>query len=114
MINAPAPVSSLADLDVEQVAVAVDTWRARMREHYAAGAAYVHVIVNERREGGASLPHTHAQVYALDFVPAAIARERERWGAYAAQTMGSDLLRTSCRRRSSSATASSRSTTRPC
>ncbi|MEP6954658.1 MAG: DUF4921 family protein [Solirubrobacteraceae bacterium] len=92
VINAPAPVSSLADLDVEQVAVAVDVWRARMREHYAAGAAYVHVIVNERREGGASLPHTHAQVYALDFVPAAIARERERWGAYATRTMGSDLL----------------------
>ncbi len=92
VINAPAPVSSLADLDAGQVAVAVDTWRARMRAHYAAGAAYVHVIVNERREGGASLPHTHAQVYALDFVPAAIARERERWGAYAARTMGSDLL----------------------
>ena len=85
-------MSSLADLDAEQVAVAVDVWRARMREHYAAGAAYVHVIVNERREGGASLPHTHAQVYALDFVPAAIARERERWGAYATRTMGSDLL----------------------
>ena len=55
-------------------------------------AAYVHVIVNERREGGASLPHTHAQVYALDFVPAAIARERERFGAYAVRTMGGNLL----------------------
>ena len=32
-------------------------------------AAYVHLIVNERREAGASLPHTHAQLYALDFVP---------------------------------------------
>src|SRR6476661_3183195 len=92
VINAPAPVSLLADLEVEQVAAAVDVWRSRMREHYASGAAYVHVIVNERREGGASLPHTHAQVYALDFVPAGIARERERWGAYAARTMGSDLL----------------------
>ncbi len=29
------------------------------------------LIVNERREAGASLPHTHAQLYALDFVPAA-------------------------------------------
>ena len=60
--------------------------------HVAAGAAYVHLIVNERREGGASLPHTHAQLYALDFVPAAIARERERFGAYAQRTMGGNLL----------------------
>src|SRR5439155_11591371 len=55
-------------------------------------AAYVHLIVNERREAGASLPHTHAQLYALDFVPAAIARERERFGAYATKTMGGNLL----------------------
>ena len=50
------------------------------------------VIVNERREAGASLPHTHAQLYALDFVPAAVARERERFGAYATRTMGQNLL----------------------
>ncbi|MCW2991759.1 MAG: UDP-glucose--hexose-phosphateuridylyltransferase, partial [Solirubrobacterales bacterium] len=50
------------------------------------------LIVNERREAGASLPHTHAQVYALDFVPAAVARERERFGAYATSTMGGNLL----------------------
>jgi UDPglucose--hexose-1-phosphate uridylyltransferase len=50
------------------------------------------LIVNERREAGASLPHTHAQLYALDFVPAVVARERERFGAYATRTMGADLL----------------------
>ena len=51
-----------------------------------------HLIVNERREAGASLPHTHAQLYALRFVPAAIAREREHFAAYATRTMGGDLL----------------------
>jgi UDPglucose--hexose-1-phosphate uridylyltransferase len=91
VVNAPDPVPSLADLDVEQVKAAVDVWRERMRAH-ADDAAYVHVIVNERREAGASLPHTHAQVYALDFVPAAVARERERFGAYAVRTMGGNLL----------------------
>jgi UDPglucose--hexose-1-phosphate uridylyltransferase len=69
---------------------AVDVWRTRMRAH--AEAAYVHLIVNERREAGASLPHTHAQIYALDFVPAAVARERERFAAYAQRTMGANLL----------------------
>ena len=56
------------------------------------GAACRHLIVNERPEAGASLPHTHAQLYALGFVPAAIARERERFSAYAVRTMGSNLL----------------------
>jgi UDPglucose--hexose-1-phosphate uridylyltransferase len=91
VINAPDPVPSLADLDVEQVKAAVGVWRERVRAH-ADAAAYVHVIVNERREAGASLPHTHAQIYALDFVPAAVARERERFGAYAQRTMGGNLL----------------------
>jgi UDPglucose--hexose-1-phosphate uridylyltransferase len=90
IVNAPLPVTSLADLTAEQAATAVAGWRERMRAH--ADAACVHLLVNERREGGASLPHTHAQLYALPFVPAAIARERERFGAYATRTMGGNLL----------------------
>ena len=90
IVNSPLPVTSLADLEAEQVATAVAGWRERMRAH--ADAACVHLLVNERREGGASLPHTHAQLYALPFVPAAIARERERFGAYATRTMGGNLL----------------------
>ncbi|WCB96998.1 Galactose-1-phosphate uridylyltransferase [Baekduia alba] len=90
IVNAPDAVTSLADLSVEQVGHAMAMWRARMRAH--AGAAYLHLLVNERAEGGASLPHTHAQLYALDFVPAQVARERERFAAYAVQTMGSNLL----------------------
>jgi UDPglucose--hexose-1-phosphate uridylyltransferase len=91
IVNGPQPVSSLALLDVEQVRAAVEVWRLRIRAHRER-AAYVHLIVNERREAGASLPHTHAQLYALGFVPAQVARERERFGAYATRTMGSDLL----------------------
>jgi UDPglucose--hexose-1-phosphate uridylyltransferase len=90
IINGPQSVLSLADLPAEQVAAAVEVWRARMRAHPA--SAYLQLIVNERREAGASLPHTHAQLYALDFVPAVVARERERAGAYATRTMGQSLL----------------------
>jgi UDPglucose--hexose-1-phosphate uridylyltransferase len=92
VVNAPDPVTSLADLAVGQLTAAMEVWRARMRTHADDGAAYVHVLVNERVEGGASLPHTHAQVYALDFVPAQIARERERFTAHATRTMGGNLL----------------------
>jgi UDPglucose--hexose-1-phosphate uridylyltransferase len=90
IINAPEPVVSLAEVAEGQVALAMEVWRERMRAHR--DAAYVHLIVNERREAGASLPHTHAQLYALEFVPAAVARERERFGAYATRTMGANLL----------------------
>ena len=91
IVNGPQPVTSLAELPLEQVTTAVDVWRERIRFHRDR-AAYVHLLVNERREGGASLPHTHAQLYALDFVPAQIARERERFSAHATRTMGSNLL----------------------
>jgi UDPglucose--hexose-1-phosphate uridylyltransferase len=90
IINGPQPVLSLAELPVEQVVAAMDVWRERMRVHEQ--CAYVQLIVNERRQAGASLPHTHSQLYGLDFVPAAVARERERAGAYATRTMGQSLL----------------------
>jgi UDPglucose--hexose-1-phosphate uridylyltransferase len=90
IVNAPQHATAMAELDEAQVAVAVETWRERMRAH--GEAAYVQVIVNEGGGAGASLEHTHAQLYALDFVPAAVARERERAGAYAERTAGGSLL----------------------
>ena len=90
IVNAPDPVMSLAELRASQVADAVGVWRERLRAH--GDAACRHLIVNERHEAGASLPHTHAQLYALGFVPAHVARERERFSSYAVRTMGSNLL----------------------
>ena len=90
IVNAPQHATAMAELDEEQFAAAVQTWRERMRAH--GEAAYVQLIVNEGGGAGASLEHTHAQLYALDFVPAAVARERERVGAYAERTAGGSLL----------------------
>jgi UDPglucose--hexose-1-phosphate uridylyltransferase len=90
IVNAPAPAGSLLDVEPEQVEIAMEGWRERMRAHPE--AAYVHVSVNEGTGAGASLPHTHAQLYALPFVPAAIARERERFTAYRDRTQGRNLL----------------------
>ena len=90
IVNAPDPVGSLAELRAGQVVEAMGVWRERMRAHET--AAYVHLIVNEGPEAGASLPHTHAQLYALPFVPAAVARERERFTAHADRTHGRNLL----------------------
>ncbi len=90
LISSPRHVTALHELDEGQFAAAVATWRARMRAH--AHASYVQLIVNEGGGAGASLEHSHAQLYALDFVPAAVARERERAGAYAERTQGGGLL----------------------
>jgi UDPglucose--hexose-1-phosphate uridylyltransferase len=90
IVNSPRAVEGLSELSVQELSLAMDVWRLRMREH--AHAACLHLFVNERERGGATRPHTHAQLLALDFVPALIARERERFGAYAVQTMGQQLL----------------------
>jgi len=90
IVNAPEHVTTMAELSEERFAGAIATWRERMRAH--SEAAYVQVVVNEGAGAGASLPHTHAQLYALPFVPAAVARERERAGAYGERTAGGGLL----------------------
>jgi UDPglucose--hexose-1-phosphate uridylyltransferase len=90
LINSPRHVTAMAELDDTEFADAVATWRERMRAHH--DASYLQLIVNEGGGAGASLEHTHAQLYALDFVPAAIARERERAGSYAERTAGAGLL----------------------
>ncbi|MGI8462484.1 MAG: galactose-1-phosphate uridylyltransferase [Solirubrobacterales bacterium] len=91
LVNAPEHLVSMAELSEERFGTAVSFWRERMRA-YADDSAYLHLIVNEGAEAGASREHTHAQLYAMRFVPAEIARERERSKAYYERTMGGDLL----------------------
>ncbi len=86
IVNAEATVGSLGELDGEQVAEAVARWRERMAAH--AQAACVHLSV----EDGRGAQRSCAELFALDFVPASVARERERFGAYAVRTMGGNLL----------------------
>jgi UDPglucose--hexose-1-phosphate uridylyltransferase len=90
VVNAPEHVTAMAELSEERFAGAIATWRERMRAHR--DSPYVQLVVNEGAEAGASLPHTHAQLYALAFVPLAVARERERFGAYRERTGGAGLL----------------------
>jgi UDPglucose--hexose-1-phosphate uridylyltransferase len=91
IVHGPEHATSLAELTDERFAGAVAAWRERMRAH-AEDASYVHVIVNEGPDAGASLEHSHAQLYAMRFVPAEVARERERASAYYERTMGGHLL----------------------
>ena len=90
IIHSPRHATALSELSDEQLAAAVAMWRRRMSAH--SDAPYTQLIVNEGGSAGASLEHTHAQLYALPFVPAAVARERERAGAYRERTAGGGLL----------------------
>jgi UDPglucose--hexose-1-phosphate uridylyltransferase len=90
IVHSPEHHASITELDATQFELAVEGWRERSRAY--ADAACVHVMVNEGPAAGASLEHTHAQLYALDFVPALIARERERFTAHNTRTMGGCLL----------------------
>jgi UDPglucose--hexose-1-phosphate uridylyltransferase len=86
IVNGPAGVSSLGAMPVDGVIAAVERWRERMAHH--AGAAALHLSVEDAHHAQLS----RAELFALDFVPAALARERERFGAYATRTMGANLL----------------------
>ncbi len=91
IINGPEHKTRLIELGEAGIAGAVSAWRTRIATH-SPQASYVHLIVNEGPLAGASLEHSHAQLYALPFVPAEVARERERFTAYHERTMGSHLV----------------------
>lgn len=90
VIHGPGSVASLLELGPEGLGEAMEVWRVRMRAH--AESPYVHLIVNEGVDAGSSIDHSHAQLLALPFVPAAVARERERFTAYFQRTEGRNLL----------------------
>jgi UDPglucose--hexose-1-phosphate uridylyltransferase len=90
LVHSPRHVTSLSQLDDAEIDAAVSLWRRRLRAN--GESPFRHLIVNEGKEAGASREHTHAQLYGLAFVPAVVARERERFGAHNARTMGGCLL----------------------
>lgn len=75
---------ALSEQDADELAATMDRWRERMRAH--SDAAYVHLAVDEDGPGPG-----RARLHALPFVPAQVARERERFSAYRERTQGRNL-----------------------
>jgi UDPglucose--hexose-1-phosphate uridylyltransferase len=113
IVHAPEHATSMTELDEERFAGAVAAWRERMRAG-AEEAAYVHLIVNEGPDAGASLEHSHAQLYAMRFVPAEVARERERTPPTTSRRWAGACSPTWRPRRCGAPNGWSRSTTRRC
>lgn len=62
VVHAPDHVRSLADLDDDQLDLVARAWQARAEAAHREGFAYVHAFVNEGREAGATLAHSHSQL----------------------------------------------------
>jgi UDPglucose--hexose-1-phosphate uridylyltransferase len=82
VVHTPNHVVSLAELGDEQLALVAEAWRRR-REAEPGG--YLHALVNEGREAGASREHTHSQLVWLGAAPPVTQHglERERWSVVA-------------------------------
>jgi UDPglucose--hexose-1-phosphate uridylyltransferase len=75
VVHTPRHVRTFAELTDEELDATATAWRERTAAARAEGYAYVHALVNEGREAGASLPHSHSQLVWLRDVPPAVASE---------------------------------------
>ncbi len=91
IVNHPGPVSELAALEPEELSNCLRVWALRIAAH-AKDTAYVHLSTNEGSAAGATIAHTHTQLFGLPFVPPLVARERERMRSYYEHTQGRDLV----------------------
>jgi UDPglucose--hexose-1-phosphate uridylyltransferase len=78
VVHTPRHARSIAELGDDELADVGEAWRLR-RESVPNG--YLHALVNEGREAGSSLPHTHSQLVWLPEPPPETQHrvDRERW-----------------------------------
>ncbi len=76
IVNSPHHDRSLGDMEPAEAAGLLRAWRERYR-HFASrpSVKHVQIIINHKREAGASLDHPHTQVFVMPMVPRAVADE---------------------------------------
>jgi UDPglucose--hexose-1-phosphate uridylyltransferase len=70
VISSPRHVRSFAELTREETDAVAQAWANRAQE-----ATYLHALLNEGREAGASLPHAHTQLVFLSEPPPLVRAE---------------------------------------
>jgi UDPglucose--hexose-1-phosphate uridylyltransferase len=58
VVHSRRHVRSIAELDADELQLVAEAWRRRAAAH----PGYVHALINEGREAGSSLPHSHSQL----------------------------------------------------
>jgi UDPglucose--hexose-1-phosphate uridylyltransferase len=81
VVHTPRHARSLSDLSEADLDRVVTAWRSRAEAARGAGFAYLHAFVNEGREAGASLAHSHSQLVWLPEPPPVVLAEWDRSGA---------------------------------
>jgi UDPglucose--hexose-1-phosphate uridylyltransferase len=74
VVHSPEHVRSIAELPDDQLDLVAEAWQRRRASE---PAGYLHALVNEGRDAGASLPHSHSQ---LAWLPSAPPPEPPRGG----------------------------------
>ena len=78
VVHTPRHARSLAELDESELSPVVTAWLARREAASEEGFGYVQLLLNEGREAGASLPHSHSQLVWLREPPPAVVEELPR------------------------------------
>jgi len=78
VVHTPEHKRSVAELDDAQLGLVAEAWQQRRT---AEPDGYLHALVNEGREAGSSLPHTHSQLVWLPEAPGETQHpvDREHW-----------------------------------
>jgi len=72
VVHSRRHVRSLAELEGDEPQLVAEAWQRRAAAH----PGYVHALVNEGRDAGSSLPHSHSQLLWLPEPPPGHARPR--------------------------------------
>jgi len=72
VVHSRRHIRSIAELEDDEPELVAEAWQRRA----AAVPGYVHALINEGREAGSSLPHSHSQLAWLPEPPAPRARPR--------------------------------------
>jgi UDPglucose--hexose-1-phosphate uridylyltransferase len=75
VVHTPRHVRSFAELQDDELAAVASAWHARYEAALAEGFEHLHLVLNEGRGAGASLPHSHSQLFWLRERPPAILEE---------------------------------------
>lgn len=76
IVETPRPDAELADLDVDEIALVLHAYRARLLDlRRDLRLRYVLIFKNKGREAGASQAHAHSQLIATPIIPTAVVQE---------------------------------------
>jgi UDPglucose--hexose-1-phosphate uridylyltransferase len=78
VVHTPRHARSLGELDEAEVAAVASVLHQRRETARAEGFAYVQFVLNQGRQAGASLPHSHTQLFWLREPPPAVLEELPR------------------------------------